>query len=46
MGVPFEIVQGATGRTKEHAKMLRPLISKELEVVVFFLNIDYDDATW
>jgi len=45
-GVLFEIVQGATGRAKEHAKMLCPLIGKELEVVVFFLNIDYDDVTW
>ena len=26
--------------------MLCPLINKEMEVVVFFLDIDYDNAAW
>jgi hypothetical protein len=45
-GVPFQTVQGAAGRAEEHAKMPCPLINKEVKVVVFFLDIDYDNATW
>jgi hypothetical protein len=45
-GVPIQTVQGATGRTAEHTKMTCPLINKEVKVVVFFLDIDYDNATW
>lgn len=45
-GVLFQTVQGATGRTAQYTKMPCPLIKKEVKVVVFFLNIDYDNATW
>jgi len=45
-GVPFETLQSVTGRTEKYTKILCPLIKKEVEVVVFFLDIDYDDITW
>jgi len=44
--VLFQTVQGATGRTTQYIKMTCPLINKEVKVVVFFLDIDYDNATW
>jgi len=45
-GVSFQTVQGAAGRTEQYTKMPCPLINKEVKVVVFFLDIDYDNATW
>ena len=45
-GVLFQTVQGATGRTAQYTKMTCPLLNKEVKVVVFFLDIDYDNATW
>jgi hypothetical protein len=45
-GVSFQTVQGAAGRTEPYTKMPCPLINKEVKVVVFFLDIDYDNATW
>ncbi len=45
-GVPFETLQSVTGRTEKYTKILRPLIKKKMETVVFFLDIDYDDVTW
>jgi len=45
-GVFFETIQGAAGRTDQNPKMLFPLINKEVKVVVYFLDIDYDNATW
>ncbi len=45
-GVPFETPQSVTGRTEKYTKILCPLIKKEVELVVFFLDIDYDDITW
>jgi hypothetical protein len=45
-GVLFQTLQGATGWTTQYTKMTCPLINKEVKVVVFFLDIDYDNATW
>jgi len=45
-GVPFQRIGSATGRAEKQPKISCPLIRKEVEVVVFFLDIDYDDATW
>ena len=44
-GVSLETVQNAAGRTEKYTKMLCPLIVKELKVIAFFLDIDYDNAT-
>ena len=45
-GVTFQAVQGTAGRTEQNPQILCPLINKEMEVVVFFPNIDSDDAAW
>ena len=45
-GVLFQTVQGAAGRTEPYTKMPCPPINKEVKVVVFLLDIDYDNATW
>jgi hypothetical protein len=44
-GMPLETVHSTTGRTDKHPKILFPLIKKEVKVVVFLLDIDYDNAT-
>jgi hypothetical protein len=45
-GMLAQAILSATSRTIPFPEILRPATQNELEGVVFFLDIDYDDATW